>query len=161
MIIKLPELISDEGYALQTLGAHTETHFNYTGNKIKALYPIVVNPGELAKFINCHFGSEMTAGAMIVALGAVEIVGGSVQGLQVKAFVLFGSFETLFQGNSDSIIAVQVFGFTLTMTGCSFMMNTNPVGTLLLLGLSGTNPDSSTTIRVEGCTILASLQSPH
>jgi len=93
----------------------------------------------------------------MVVLGGVEIEGGSVRTVAAKGFALYGSLHvsaTLFTGNRDSLFALQSFGCALVVEKCTFQGNTSPAGTLLLVGISGTNSDSSTVIRVEDCTIV-------
>jgi len=152
--ILLPELVSGESYALQTLGLHAEVDLNCSGNGLTALNTIVVNPGTVLKLGKCHVGSSVSAGVLLVVLGAVEIEGGSVHNVLVKGFALYGSLQArdvLFVGNADSILAVQSFGFELVLERCKFQGNTSPVGAVLLLGLSGTSSNSTTLVRVVDC----------
>ena len=155
--IQLPSVISTQSYAFQTLGMHTEVSLSCSGNGLKALFPVVVGPGVVAKFQNCHFSTDLTSGALMVVLGGLTISGGSVQNSRPKGFALYGSLrisDAVIKGNRDSIFAVQSFGFELIVERCVLQGNTSPVGVVLLLGISGTNPDSSTVIRVENCTIV-------
>lgn len=156
VFIQLPERASEESYILQTLGDHAQIHFNCSGNSVKALNTILVNPGTVLELEKCELGSSVLAGVMMVVLGEVEIRGGSVRNVLAKGFALYGSMvitDALFVQNEDSILAVQNFGFELVVERCVFEGNTSPVGSVLLLGLADLNTDSTTAVRIENCTI--------
>ena len=71
--IQFPTVVSSLSYTLQTMGSHQEVQLNCSGNAVKALYPVVVGPGVVSAFRNCHFSTDLTAGALMVVLGGLTV----------------------------------------------------------------------------------------
>ena len=147
-------------YGLQALSNQEELTLNCTHNTLLVMHTLLVFAGHILHIQNCHIRSNVTTGAVFVTFGAVTVIHGSVENLKTKGFLLYGALhisDVQFLDNQDSILVAQNFGFNLTLESCWVQGNSSPVGAVLLLSLATSQPDSSTAVAVNNCTVVGNV----